>query len=320
MSSPSSLTDKRIVLTGAGGQVGLPVARALAPHNEVHAVARFSNPKDRERLEALGIRCVQADLAHGDLGPLPRDPDCVLNFAVSKTGTNAVVDPSGGDGGDWDYDLAANAEGIGRLMAHCHEAGAVLHCSTTGVYEHKGHEPLRETDPLGDNHRPILPTYSICKIAAEAVVRFAARTFELPTTIARLNVPYGDNGGWPLTHLDMLVAGHPIYVHEEQPNLYNPIHEDDIIAQIPGMLAAARVPATILNWGSGERVSIEQWCEYMGSLVGKAPQFATTTHTIASVVIDTTELEKQVGLPTTHWKDGLRRMIAAQRPDLPLAD
>jgi nucleoside-diphosphate-sugar epimerase len=318
MSPSSPLEGKQIVLTGAGGQVGLPIARALAPKNEVHAVARFSNPADREQLEALGIRCVQADLAHGDLGPLPAGPDCILNFAVSKTGTNAVVDPSGADGGDWDYDLAANAEGIGRLMGHCREAGGVLHCSTTGVYEHKGHEPLREADPLGDNHRAILPTYSLCKIAAEAVVRFAARAFDLPTTIARLNVPYGNNGGWPLTHLDMILAGQPVYVHEEQPNFFNPIHEDDIIAQIPGMLAAASVPATILNWGGNERVSIEDWCAYMGELVGAMPKIATTTHTIASVTVDTTQLERQVGLPKTNWKDGLRRMIAAQRPDIEL--
>ena len=45
-----------------------------------------------------------------------------------------------------------------------------------------------------------METYSIAKIAAEAVARYGARRFELPTTIARLTVPYGDNGGWPAIH------------------------------------------------------------------------------------------------------------------------
>jgi nucleoside-diphosphate-sugar epimerase len=40
-------------------------------------------------------------------------------------------------------------------------------------------------------------TYSISKIAAEAMARSCARRLKLPTTIARLNVPYGDRSGWP---------------------------------------------------------------------------------------------------------------------------
>ena len=64
-----------------------------------------------------------------------------------------------------------------------------------------------ETDPLGDNHGvwPFLATYSICKIAAEATARWSAQRFALPTTIARLSVPYGDRGGWPAVHLHMMM-------------------------------------------------------------------------------------------------------------------
>lgn len=57
------------------------------------------------------------------------------------------------------------------------------------VYQYAGHDPLAEDAPLGDNHRSMFPTYSICKIAAESVVRFVARQFAIPTTIARLSVP-----------------------------------------------------------------------------------------------------------------------------------
>ena len=39
------------------------------------------------------------------------------------------------------------------------------------------------------------------KIAAEAAVRTAARLFDVPTVIARLNTPYGETGGWPYYHL-----------------------------------------------------------------------------------------------------------------------
>ena len=118
----------------------------------------------------------------------------------------------------------------------------------------------------------MMPTYSISKIAAEAVVRTTCRIFDVPTTIARLNVPYGDGGGWPAFHLALMHAGQPVPVHPNGPSRFNPIHDDDILATLPGMLAAATVPATIVNWGGDEETSIEAWCEYMGELVGVEPQ------------------------------------------------
>ena len=71
------------------------------------------------------------------------------------------------------------------------------------------------------------PVYSISKIAAETVARFAARQWNIPTTIARLNVPYGNNGGWPWFHLMMMKAGAPIPVHSDRPAVYNllDVHE-----------------------------------------------------------------------------------------------
>ena len=208
------LKGKRILVTGPTSQVGRPVVAALGEQNEVWALARFSKAEDRQAVEALGAYTATIDLATGDFDNLPDDFDYVLNFAVVKSG-------------DFSYDLAANAEGAGLLMAHCRRAKAFLHCSTGGVYQYAGHKPLREEDPLGDNHRVLMPTYSLTKIAAESVVRFAARQWQIPTTIARLSVPYGSAGGWPFYHLLTMKAGKPIPVHPEQPNLYNPHHEDD---------------------------------------------------------------------------------------------
>ncbi|MET0149246.1 MAG: NAD(P)-dependent oxidoreductase, partial [Acidimicrobiales bacterium] len=176
----------RILITGPTGQVGLPVALALAEHNDVIGVARFGDAGARERLEGAGVTCITADLVGGDFSAVPTDVDHVANFAVAKTG-------------DFEKDLAANVESLGMLMHHCREATSFLHCSSTAVYEAAGHHDFAEGDPLGDNHRPFgfLPTYSITKIAAEAMARYGARQWDLPTTIARLSVPYGDNGGWP---------------------------------------------------------------------------------------------------------------------------
>ncbi|HWS47559.1 MAG TPA: NAD(P)-dependent oxidoreductase [Acidimicrobiia bacterium] len=295
------MRDARILVTGATGQVAFPVALALAGDNDVVAVARFSDGAKRARLEAAGVECVAVDLARGSLDDVPAGVDYVCNFAVVKSNR-------------WDVDIAGNAEAAGMLMAHCRSARAFLHCSSTGVYEAADGSPQRETDPLGDNHRVMMPTYSISKIAAEAVVRTTCRIFEVPTTVARLNVPYGDNGGWPAFHLAMILAGRPVPVHPNGPSRFNPIHEDDIIATLPGMLAAATVPATIVNWGGDEETSIEEWCEYLGEIVGKPVRFDRTAATIGGIPTDNTLRRQLVGPTHVGWKDGMRRMAAALAP------
>jgi UDP-glucuronate 4-epimerase len=303
-STPPPLQAATIVVVGATGQVGGPVARALARDNQVWGAARFHDDAGRRRLEDEGVRCVPVDLAGADVSALPADVDYVLNFAVTKSN-------------DWDTDLAANVGGILSLMEHHRSARAVLHCSTTAVYRPNDHHDLAEGDPLGDNHGvwPFLRTYSISKIAAEAAVRWAARHWDVPTTIARLAVPYGDSWGWPALHLEMMLAGNEIPVHENAPSQYSPIHEEDIVANVPPLLQAAGVPPTVVNWGGDEVVSIEDWCCYMGELTGTEPRFSPTTHTIESVRIERTKLEGLVGATRIPWRVGMRRMVEERHPE-----
>lgn len=300
------LHGETIVVTGATGQVGFPVAVALAADHEVIAAARFSSASARERLEAAGVTCVVADLGAGELDAVPTDPDYVLNFAVAKSN-------------DWDADLRDNAEGVGLLMAHCRGAKAFLHCSTTGVYEDTGGGgPYAEDAPLGDNHRvsPFLPTYSISKIATEAAVRLSARLWDLPTTIARLNVPYGDNGGWPSIMLALAQAGIPTEVPADGPAVYNPIHEDDIIAMVPRLLEVADVPATIVNWGGEEVVSVQEWSAYLTELTGVEIPLQEGPSAIPSVVADLTKAHELIGRAEVGWREGFARMVAARHPEL----
>ncbi len=161
----------------------------------------------------------------------------------------------------------------------------------------------------------MFPTYSIAKISAEVVARAAAREHNVPTTIARLNVPYGNFGGWPAWHLEFLRGGHPISVHPERPNLFNPIHDDDIVRMIPALLDAASVPATIVNW-AGDPVSLEEWCEYIGELTGLPVVFAETDQTIGSVVVERTRMLELLGPTEVNWRDGISRLVAARAPDL----
>jgi UDP-glucuronate 4-epimerase len=294
-----------VVVTGVTGQVAGPVAIALveAGHHVIGA-ARFRDDAARARLEAAGVECVTVDLRGGDVGSLPADAAYVCHFAVAKSN-------------DWEADLDANVGGLAALVEHHRDATAFLHCSSTAVYKAMGHHVFAEEDDLGDNHGvwPFLRTYSIGKIAAEATARWGARRFGLPTTIARLSVPYGDNGGWPAIHLEMMLNDHPIPVHTDAPSVYHPLHEDDVLATVPGLLAAASVPATVVNWG-GERASIEEWCTYLAELCGLQATFQPTDQTIDSVELDLTRLHELVGPTRVGWRDGMRRMVEARHPEL----
>jgi nucleoside-diphosphate-sugar epimerase len=303
--SAEQLRGAKVVVTGVTGQVGGPVARALARDNDVYGAARFRDDTARARLEAAGVTCVAIDLASGDVGSLPEDADYVLNFAVTKTN-------------DWDVDLRANTGGLASLMEHHRAARSFLHCSSTAVYKPMGHHVFAESDPLGDNHGvwPFLRTYSISKISAEATARWVAQRFSLPTTIARLSVPYGDGGGWPAIHLEMMINGSDVPVHVDAPSIYHPLHEDDIVGMIPGLLRVASIPATTVNWGGDEAVSIEEWCGHLSSLTGVPVSFAPTADTIDSVDIDLTRMHELVGRTTVAWKDGMRRMVHARHPEL----
>ncbi len=293
----------KVLITGVTGQVAAPVAEALAADNEVWGIARFTDPAARERLQDRGVHCHPVNMAGGEFSGIPSDFDYVLNFAVAKSGR-------------WDKDLGANAESVGLLMAHCADAKAFLHCSSAAVYDPPHDEPRTEDTDLGDNHKHLFPTYSISKIAGEVVARSMARALGVPTTIARLNVPYGDNGGWPFFHLEMILAGTPIPVPPGTPALYNPIHEDDIVATLPKLLEAAAVPATTVNWAGHQTISLQEWCAYLGSLVGREPTFQVDVHALRGNPVDVSRMRAIAGDTTVDWRDGLRRMAAAVHPDL----
>jgi nucleoside-diphosphate-sugar epimerase len=297
------MRGSKILITGPTGQLATPIALALAADNEVWGVARFTNPAAREGLEIAGIRCQTVNLAAEDFTGLPSDFDYVLNLAVAKSG-------------DWDTDLGANAESVGLLMAHCRGAKAFLHCSSAAVYDPPDDEPRTERSALGDNHKCLFPTYSISKVAGEVVARSMARILDVPTVIARLNVPYGNNGGWPYYHMEMMLAGIPIPVPPGGPARYNPIHEDDIIATLPKLLDAASVPATTVNWCGDQAVSLQEWCGYLGSLVGKEPVFEASEQALRGNPTDVTRMHELIGGTTVDWQDGLRRMAAKFHPEL----
>lgn len=304
------LSGKRLLLTGMTGQLGESLALGLAPHNEVWGLARFTASGSRERVEAMGIRTIACDYTAGRFDEVPDDFDYVLHAAAS-------VNPASSEEG-----IVQNAEGTGLLLAHCRKAKAFIYISTTGVY--KDHpDPFHrylETDQLG-GMSPHAPYYGVSKVAGEAAVRTVGRIINVPTTILRMNVAYGrgGHGGLPGVQLEKLIRREAINVPELWPANHVPIHEDDLLAQIGPAFAAADVHTTILNWGGSEMVSTETWVRYLGELTGIEPVFERTQLGATwSRAADSGKRDRLIGPCQVHWKEGMRRMVAARHPELAL--
>ena len=70
-----------------------------------------------------------------------------------------------------------------------------------------------------------------------------------------------------------MLQGKPIRLHPDKPNNYNPIYEDDYVELGIRAMEVAAVPPIVVNWAGSETVSAEDYCAYMGELVGVEPIF-----------------------------------------------
>lgn len=297
------IEDAGILVTGATGRVGFPVARALARRNRVFGAARFSDPKARPRLRNVGVTPVAFDLVDDDPAVLP-EVDFVFHAAAALN-----VAPA-----DWRAQMEANVQATGRLLRHFARTRGFVLCSSGSQYAYQGARPLREEDPPGLHLGP----YSASKTAAEQLVQFLAREQGTPCTIIRIFSAYGPEGGAPADRLEHLLRGEPIVLHPDAPNRYNPIYEDDYVALAERALEVASVPPEVTNFAGSDTVSAEDYVAYLGGLVGREPRVEHRAGARWPLWPDVTHMHEVLGHTVVPWRDGMRRMVEARHPELHL--
>lgn len=301
------LTGKKILITGATGQVARPVAEALAKDNEVWCLGRFGDAQARQGLLSHGIRTWRWDMGTEGLDGVPDDFTHIMHSAFHR-----------GNGSDFDETVDINCGAIGRLMMHCRRAEAFLFVSSGAVYAYQGLDHrYAETDALS-GQALWFPTYPIGKIASEGAVRALATALSLPTTIARLSIAYGPygHGGVPILFLRRILAGQPIEVPRVGQNLCNLIHTDDIARQVPLLWNVATVPARVVNWGGDDVVGITDAMNYLAQLSGTVATYTQNDVTRETHAFDNTLRTSLIGNCTVGWRDGLRRTLEVHLPDL----
>jgi UDP-glucuronate 4-epimerase len=300
---------RKILVTGATGRVASPVVQSLAADAEVWAAARFSDPRTKGELERAGVNTFVWDMVDGSLDGLPDDFTHVMHAALL-----AEYD-------DFDRATDVTCRSVGQLMSHCRRAEAFLFVSSTVVYSRLevGHLH-RESDPLGGTSTAAWgPAYAATKIAAEGAVRAMAHGLGVPTTIARLSVQYGGDGGtaaarggMPARYLRLLQSGRPVPVRAEGDDYCSLLHIDDIVRQVPLLWDVASTPSTVVNWGGDEAVSVRELVSYMAGVVGTTAHFVESDSAAGMVAIDSTHRQDLIGPCSVGWRDGVARLIEEQ--------
>jgi nucleoside-diphosphate-sugar epimerase len=309
--------DQKVLFVGGQGPVSAPAARRLAPDNDVHVMARFSNPEARATIEAQGMNCIVHDL-FDPFDDLVNDFDYVYYTALPMY---TVTEPLG----HWPDSYDKYADATGRLMAHLRPTKGFLFGSTISLYDPPA-RPWREDvakapgdTPVPENHHYGIHThnaYAFTKASNEAVVSYLSRGLNIPTTIIRIGSASGPDGGPMRWRLDDLVEGKPIKVHPDKPTYMRPLFEPDAAKFGIAALEAGRVPPLVVNWCGDDIVTVEEYCMFMGELIGKEPIFEYTTEAYVSLVPDITLRQEILGSADVRWRDGCRALVEACYPEL----
>ncbi|HUC35662.1 MAG TPA: NAD(P)-dependent oxidoreductase [Acidimicrobiales bacterium] len=306
------MQGQKVLFVGGQGPVSAPALRLLTSDNDVSAMARFSKPGSKERLESSGVACIRHDLFE-PFDDLPDDFDYVFHSALPLT-KNATGRSDVPSRDRWPSSFDAYADATGRLMAHCRSAKGFLFASTISVYDPPGGKmPVTESHSFGIH---TTSAYSFTKVANEAVVSYLSRSLDIQATIIRVGSASGVDGGPVRDRLDRIVQGRPIRLHPDAPTYTRPIFEPDCARLGVAALEAGRVPPLAVNWCGDDVVTVEEYCMYMGELIGKEPTFEYTNAAWCSLVADTTFMHEVLGHCEVTWREGCRMLVAQCYPEL----
>lgn len=174
----STLTEHRVLVTGATGFAGGALARALVQRGvRVRALARPS--ADTGILRQMGIEAVEGDITDAD----------AVNRAVEGCGVVYNFASPFRDAGATHADFAAvNRDALGHLIdaARRHRIARLVHCSTIGVHGDVKQIPCTETSPYNPGD-----SYQQTKLEGEQLLRTAMDADEIPAVIMRPSSMYG---------------------------------------------------------------------------------------------------------------------------------
>ncbi|MDH7515859.1 MAG: NAD(P)-dependent oxidoreductase [Bacteroidota bacterium] len=256
--------DGDIVVIGAGGKMGLSLARmakragdASAVPRRVIAVSRFTDRKAREALHEAGVETLACDLLEESAVDALPGVENVVFMAGWKFGS----------AGDPARLWATNVYLPARVMRR-YRGSRVVVFSTGNVYpfvppETGGCTEEQPAAPVGE--------YAQSCLGRERVAAWCSGRDSTPTAIIRLNYAIDLRYGVLLDIGLKVYRGEPV---DLRMGWVNVIWQADANAAALLALGAASVPPFVLNVTGPEILSVRRIAESFGNEFSRAPVFA----------------------------------------------
>jgi nucleoside-diphosphate-sugar epimerase len=274
-----------VVLLGAGGKMGLSLARMArraadlaGGARRVVAASRFGGGGE-EAFRAAGVEPIRCDLFDERAVAALPDAANVVYMPGLKFGA------AGNEAAVW-----ATNSFLPGVVCRRYRGSRIVAFSTGNVY---GLTPAagggsRETDvPRPDGE------YAMSALGRERVFEFFARADGTPVSVVRLNYACDLRYGVLVDLAQKVLAGEPIDLGM---GYFNTVWQGDANALTLAAFDRAASPPWVVNVSGPETLSVRAVAERFGQLLGKPVRF-TGTEAATALLCDTTRCREALGSP-----------------------
>ncbi|MGV8851489.1 MAG: NAD-dependent epimerase/dehydratase family protein [Rhodoglobus sp.] len=275
--------DGDIIILGVAGKMGVTLARLIkraAPHKRVIGVARFSNEGSQAHLNSFDVETIVCDLLNPDaVATLPQAAN-VIYMAGLK------FDFRGREGFLW----AMNTY-VPSLVAQHYRDSRIVALSTIHVYpwsDSRRGGVTEESLPLA---RP--GEYANSVVGRERMFQYFSEINETPGRLVRFVYAIDMRYGVFQEIADWVVNEVPIPLDTGNVNV---MWQGDAINHFARLLTRCETPATPINIGGPETVSVRYLAEAFGREFGIEPIFVGT-ESESSLTVNCDRAAQELGNP-----------------------